>query len=438
MGIITKPDDLQPGSENETAFINLAKNEDIFFSLGWHCVRNRGFPERNHSFEQRNQLEKAFFGKGRWLELDRDALGIDALRIRLSSLLFQHIKQELPRLREDLNGKYEQTCSSLEQIGLKREDERQQREYLMKLSLVFNDLAKAAVNGHYEGAFFGRVDTESNFENCLDAHSRRLRAIIQYSNMKFANRMRKLGHKYKFEGLATLSGDEDDEVDDKENKADDKGKSSIDAERQTTLSPDESLDWVKQVLLRTKGVELPGNFNPLVVGELFWEQSESWFTLAQDHAEAVSELCKYFVDDLLKEICPADVYIRLQSTCIEEALKNRFDAAEIELKKITEDLKRHPATWNHYYTTTVTRMRRRHDEDVLKKALEDATTRSAITTNTNQTVTNIVVDTTKAVREFQGLAEQDMEKHACQDALTDLRAYYKVSFLTLPLTLETY
>jgi hypothetical protein len=33
LGIITKPDDLYPNSGNETAFINLARNEDIFFAL---------------------------------------------------------------------------------------------------------------------------------------------------------------------------------------------------------------------------------------------------------------------------------------------------------------------------------------------------------------------------------------------------------------------
>lgn len=39
LGIITKPDDLHPDSENEAAFINLAKNEDIFFALGWQSSR---------------------------------------------------------------------------------------------------------------------------------------------------------------------------------------------------------------------------------------------------------------------------------------------------------------------------------------------------------------------------------------------------------------
>jgi hypothetical protein len=31
----------------------------------------------------------------------------------------------------------------------------------------------------------------------------------------------------------------------------------------------EALEWVGQVLIRTRGKELAGNFNPLLIGELF-------------------------------------------------------------------------------------------------------------------------------------------------------------------------
>jgi hypothetical protein len=39
LGIITKPDKLDAGSGGEAAFLALARNEDIFFKLGWHVVR---------------------------------------------------------------------------------------------------------------------------------------------------------------------------------------------------------------------------------------------------------------------------------------------------------------------------------------------------------------------------------------------------------------
>lgn len=41
LGIITKPDFLAPGSENESSWIELASNRDIYFELGWHMLKNR-------------------------------------------------------------------------------------------------------------------------------------------------------------------------------------------------------------------------------------------------------------------------------------------------------------------------------------------------------------------------------------------------------------
>lgn len=332
LGIITKPDDLPASSEAEAVFIDLAKNKNIFSRLGWHCVRNRGFPEKDFSFAERNQLELAFFSKGRWVELDEDTLGIDSLRTRLSTLLFQHVKQELPRLREDLNDKYEQTCSSLDRLGLKREDEREQRDYLIKISLQFNDLTKAAVNGHYEGSFFGHVNKNSPLKS---AHARRLRAMIQHYNMEFAQQMRMYGHKYRFNGQVPM--DDDEQLNVKELSA-----------SQKPLSGEKALEWVRDFLRRTRGVELYGNLNSLVVGELFWELSESWSDLAQAHTEEMAELRKNFVEEVLKEICTPDIFSRLGPLCIEQALRERFEGAEAERRKIIDDNRRYPATWNHY------------------------------------------------------------------------------------------
>jgi hypothetical protein len=87
LGIITKPDVLSPGSENEDAFLALAMNQEIVCEKGWRVLRGRGNSERDTTFTQRNATEAEFFSKGRWLELDPDSLGIDALRLRLSELL---------------------------------------------------------------------------------------------------------------------------------------------------------------------------------------------------------------------------------------------------------------------------------------------------------------------------------------------------------------
>jgi len=56
-------------------------------------------------------------------------------------------------------------------------------------------------------------------------------------------------------------------------------------------SKSRAMDWVREVLVRTRGKELPGNFNPLLVGELFWEQSSKWQKMAEHHIEDVADVC---------------------------------------------------------------------------------------------------------------------------------------------------
>lgn len=92
LGIITKPDTLSVGSESEAAFIDLAKNEDVTFRLGWHVLRNRSYETRDASSEERNATEISFFSQGVWKDLPRSMVGISPLQARLSKVLLEQIK----------------------------------------------------------------------------------------------------------------------------------------------------------------------------------------------------------------------------------------------------------------------------------------------------------------------------------------------------------
>jgi hypothetical protein len=61
------------------------------------------------------------------------------------------------------------------------------------------------------------------------------------------------------------------------------------------MSRPQALQWVQDVLTHTRGKELGGNFNPLLIGELFWEQSCNWSRLAKDHIEQIDEVCETFL-----------------------------------------------------------------------------------------------------------------------------------------------
>ncbi|TKA61778.1 hypothetical protein B0A49_12799 [Cryomyces minteri] len=76
LGIITKPDRLPAGSGSESAFLNLARNNDIFFKLGWYVLKNRSFEEGISSFVERNVSEATYFERSNFKGLAKDCVGI--------------------------------------------------------------------------------------------------------------------------------------------------------------------------------------------------------------------------------------------------------------------------------------------------------------------------------------------------------------------------
>ena len=176
LGIITKPDYLRSGSANETTWINLAQNNDIYFELGWHMLKNRTEDEIDSSFEARNTSERTFFSAGGYRSLPEGDKGITSLRTKLSKLLFKHLKKELPNLQRELNAKHLNTVAALDALGEKRSTIAEQKRFLMNIATSYQGIVSSAVDGHYEHSFFGEVDTEKPVEDI--ANIRRLRAAV--------------------------------------------------------------------------------------------------------------------------------------------------------------------------------------------------------------------------------------------------------------------
>jgi hypothetical protein len=260
LGVITKPDLPEEGSNNQADFVNLAKNTDIFFSLGWHVVKNRTWKEKDATLAERKSAEDAFFQTTHWRTLSKEFVGVDALRARLSVLLFEHLKKALPNLRDELESKLAETKEQLELLGEPRSSGEDCKTYLASLSLEVWQTCRAAIDGHYEGEYFHQ-EIDPHFDLTSSSTIRRTRAVIQSLNSKFAEDVRLKGHKYQ---INMDSGS--DNGSDLDSPMSFGGKLSAQPKK---LSKQASLDWVRGVLIRTRGKELIGNFNPLVIGDLF-------------------------------------------------------------------------------------------------------------------------------------------------------------------------
>ncbi|KAI9048411.1 hypothetical protein LZ554_007247 [Drepanopeziza brunnea f. sp. 'monogermtubi'] len=446
LGIITKPDGLAPGSGAERGYIDLAMNEDIELNLGWHVLKNRKFEETDFTIAERNVAEAAFFRKSNFKKLPPDTVGIESLRRRLSLLLFEHTKRELPQLRQDLEDQLESSRMSLMKMGTRRSTAVECKAYLSQTSLDFHQTCKAAVDGHYEGAYFQK-NIDLAFSLSSPSTVARTRAVIQSLNMEFADTMRLQGHKYQVDMDTGDSDSSDDGSDGSDGSDDNNDDNDDDADNDNDndhsaiawavkpgeagpkpLTKDEALQWVSQALTRTRGKELVGSYNPLLIGELFWEQSSGWEKLALSHVDAVAKMCRRFLKQLLCDNYPPDVEARIWSFKIEEELRGRYHNAVEELKKLTRDLRSYPINYNHYYTDTIAKRRQQRQKAALQKAMNEETCAGWKSAD---------LDVSKVVRSFAAEINPNMDSFSCDEALDSLFAIYKVTQKTFVANVTT-
>jgi len=418
LGIITKPDRLSAGSGAEQGYLTLARNEDVFLKLGWHVLKNRSFEEGSSSFLERNIVETTFFRTSNFKKLPKENVGIDALRSRLSRLLFNHVKQELPKLREDLDTALSDARSQLSIMGNRRATIDECKSYLTQLSLDCHEVCKAAVDGHYEGDYFS---TESD-------QTRRLRAHVQIMNEDFANVVRLSGHKYHIgwsdQRKGTADNSETLTPGEMQVKTGIVPPSSISV-LPIKLSYPQAIAWVGEVLIKTRGRELTGNFNPLLIGQLFWEQSSGWQSLATEHLEQTSDKCSGFLRTLLEEKCPKDILSRLWPSHIQDALKARFEMAATELHSIMQDVKNYPINYNHYYTDLIKKRQQDRQKKSLKESIKDATSHTSIQDSGLEYHDSVSIDVDQVMHDYSERIDPDMGKHSCEQALDCMFAIYK-------------
>ena len=192
------------------------------------------------------------------------------------------------------------------------------------------------------------------------------------------------------------------------------------------MSHQEALEWISRVLVRSRGKEPIGNYNPLIIGELFWERSSKWKALAEGHVDQVADMCKMCTNTLLEETCPKDVRTRLSELKVKEALESRKARATAELLRIVEDKQDFPAVYNHYYTDNVQKSRNKRKDGVLSESIKAATTHQR-RPDCNSNHTSATVDVAVAIDHYHGKVDHDMEKYSCEEALDCLLSIYKVS-----------
>lgn len=395
LGVITKPDMLVPNSESEKMFISLANNRDVEFRLGWHTLRNMDSDQGSWTLSDRDRKEREFFSQGAWAEMPSSWVGISSLRNRLSKVLLRQIAAELPSLIDEIQEKEDNCTKQLIRLGQPRTTLDEQKSYLLSISQSFQALVKAAIDGTYNESFFDNIQSTTG-------QQKRIRSIIQNMNEKFAELLNRRGHYRKI-------------VEKKSQEKDLKG--------QLSITRSEFINHIQEHMKRTRGRELPGTFNPMIIGELFKEQCSPWKDLTNQHILGTWEVVEKFLLLLTGYVADEATSMILFDKVISPAL----DQLKENLIKASEELvgshqKGHPITYNHYFTENIQKIRADRRAVALRQKIKDF---FHVDTLRNPYFQGSY-DLEGLVQSLLSFDEPDMIRFASAEALDCMLAYYKV------------
>jgi hypothetical protein len=180
--------------------------------------------------------------------------------------------------------------------------------------------------------------------------------------------------------------------------------------------------------MNSRGKELPGNYNHVVLTELFHVQSSRWQLIAENHVATVYGEMSNFVSSALRYLIH-DEHVREEVfEIIKPLMQQSKDAAQAELRKLQCDERlQQPITYNHYFTDNVQKSRLDSTSKLLRTAMKDAITNDY---NGKFHVSNNSIDEERLLSSLQKRVIVDMDEQACSESLAGLKAYYKV-MLTL-------
>ncbi|RYP16735.1 hypothetical protein DL765_004971 [Monosporascus sp. GIB2] len=396
LGLITKPDKIERGSDSEKYYVELAQNQNVKLNLGWHVLRNKGHTIMDDTAEERDAREAAFFEDSVWNTLDPSQLGVNTLRTRLRKILWKQIQQGLPGVKSDVQSGITDCNQKLTQLGKARSTRKEKHTYLQRISSRLSVLVRAAIDGVYSDLFF------ESHPGQQDAFERRLRANVQKILADYAEKMRVDGHALE---IVEDYGD------------------PICTNRFKYAMRKEYLKEVKILMVECRGRELPGTFNPLVVGDLFSRQCKPWEFITQNLVERIHEAALNTFSKVVSELCDQNTksrymkgLVRPSLHCLRQDLKDKVD------EFLKPHLTVHPITYNDWLVRIVQEVQEeRHNRnfDLLSRQLCAATVETAPESEP--------VNLKHLLEGLRAGTKPDVEEYSSSLAVDVAAAYYEVA-----------
>ena len=180
---------------------------------------------------------------------------------------------------------------------------------------------------------------------------------------------------------------------------------------------------------RNLGQELPGIFNPLIVGVLFYEQAQPWPNIIHSRYGKLTAAVKATLAQILQYAADETTRERLLRDIINPAVDRHLEKLEAKVSEVLRPhTNGHPITYNHYLTETMQRVQYERNKKLLRQRMnrffDVPLTDSAAFVSEH-------FDTSDLLRALLPSNEADMERDACSLAVDCMEAYYQVTWLGL-------
>ncbi|KAM4066602.1 dynamin family protein [Hirsutella rhossiliensis] len=321
IGVINKPDLTRPGYMDERTYIQLARNQESAnkLKLGWHVLRNRA--EDEPSLDCRDANEDNFFQNSAWASIPREDRGVVSLRRKLSRVLYDHIRNNLHGVVQDIEGKLRERQEELDRLGNSRSSQEDMRSFLLTITGEFQRLARDGIHGRYNDPFFGDLDDQDH----------KLRAQLRNFNRVFDHVLTTKGSNKQI-GRAV----DDSQVPDYLETFMERYPYNF--PNPETITLEDMSAQLQQQAASNQGREFPGSPNQELVIQLFQKQASPWRSIAEFHINTVTLAAKAFVDQLFRHVIGHPDTSRtteaILSTCVDPFFSDKENALRGKLEEL--------------------------------------------------------------------------------------------------------
>jgi hypothetical protein len=108
----------------------------------------------------------------------------------------------------------------------------------------------------------------------------------------------------------------------------------------------------------------------MLIGDLFRAQSRPWERISDAHLRDVWVRAKAHVKDILSSLVDEETCEALLSHWVDQAMDKSLKNARQRLDGLFADRKRHPITYNHYFTESIQKSFNTRIEKKLRETLD--------------------------------------------------------------------